>query len=229
MNYGHLPTLSQISALDMQHVRDLINNPMFCPDMWSPQGQSPVSPIIVLNFTGQPPAAHSEAKNNKRKHPDLFIDTSCKRTKLDLPPLFTSPKKQDFLFEELRSPGRFLEEVNLWGECDSFLLSSGTPTHASCYIPLDLLPSPLPQPQPIAVPELAPVESVQEPHIDTPTEDTQLARRGRPRKKADKDESEKILPARKLVCIGKRPRKNKKTLPEDQFITKFSMRKNNKV
>jgi hypothetical protein len=31
---------------------------------------------------------------------------------------------------------------------------------------------------------------------------------------------------RKLVCLGKRPRKNKKTQPEDQFLMKFTMRRN---
>jgi len=31
---------------------------------------------------------------------------------------------------------------------------------------------------------------------------------------------------RKLVCLGKRPRKNKKTQPEDQYLLKFTMRRN---
>lgn len=252
MSNGQMLSLPQISNLDLQHLSELINQSM--PTNWNQttaNAQSPCTPIIIVNWpstsgTTSLPEPEPIRNNNKRRHSELFIDTSvAKRTKLDLP-VFPSPKKHEISLD-LLSPGKFLDEVDHWQFGHTLLGNAndlGTPTFGNSdqllldfvttptqQIPQVFTPLPTSKPEPIQMTQYTPTPSTPSPVLDEEPKKKRATRRKKS-PSPEQDDTPQSTPQtpgendRHLVCMGKRPRKNKKTQPEDQFLMKFSMRRN---
>jgi hypothetical protein len=204
----------------------------------------------------EPTSNQTKSNLNKRRHSQLSIDTlvtkrfkgnSQVNTNTDVLDLLKTPpsKKSELNFDDMFSHGHFLDEVDLLGQFGNILESSSESVAREDHLlvhdeinmqttPTEVTPcvSSISAPNPT---QTVPVVSSQV-HVETVQEEKKeeqvVSKSKRRNRRKTSLETTPSTPAsdterRKLVCMGKRPRKNKKTQPEDQFMLKFSMRRSN--
>lgn len=220
------------------------------------QGETIMSQVIYPQnnqyYFVEPTLNQTKSNLNKRRHSQLSIDTLVTKrfkgniqvnTNTDVLDLLKTPpsKKSELIFDDMFSPGHFLDEVDLLGQFGNILQSSSESVAREDHLlvhnmnmqttPTEVTPSvsSISTPNPA---QTVPVVSSQV-HVETVQEEEQVVSKSKRRNRRKTSlETTPSTPAsdterRKLVCMGKRPRKNKKTQPEDQFMLKFSMRRSN--
>jgi hypothetical protein len=149
---------------------------------------------------------------------------------------------QPLSVDELLSPSKFIrDDIGLLDEAGGEIISlhgedgeeaEPQPDSPPQRSPFDFgnffMPPPPPKnpqysPQTPIQNQIQPQITQENPTIEPPKKQQQKRRKSAP---VETEATPGTPDGRKLVCLGKRPRKNKKTQPEDQYLLKFTMRRN---